>query len=440
MALGGLPELTWAGEESLPAARDATLIESAEGSLANGAGPHLFVGRTNQPEEGRRRALLWFDVGALPPGAVVSSARLVLEMSQSHAEPVPIGLHRVIGAWSEGAAYAEGGSGAPAGSGDATWLDGSYEAQPWAAPGGDFVETPSAVQTVAGPGVIAWHGPGLAQDVQRWLDDPASNQGWILIGDETRPGSVKRFTARENPDPTPTPRLEVVFGRRLGACADHDLASDALALCTAYCEALHCTDPSPRGATRACEQLAERFTSRTHTPVPCTIVDLDGDGVADEADNCPATPNPEQEDGDADGVGDACDNCPNQPNPEQEDGGGGLGVGDACDCPCFTSLSVATLVMTLQDPDTYSGLLCIDTREGKPLTAVIARRIDGTPCATGSPDCSALAVEFTEDNACQWNPPRPAPSRTLSGILDAQRNACREAIQAGATAQGLRCE
>jgi len=251
MAFGGLPGLTWAGEASLPATRDATLIESADGSLANGAGPHLFVGRTNQVLEGRRRALLWFDLGALPPGAVVSSARLVLEMSQSHAGPVPIGPHRVIGAWSEGAAYAEGGSGAPAGSGDATWLHGSYEAKPWAAPGGDFVETPSALQNVAETGVYTWHGPGLAQDVQRWLDDPASNRGWILIGDETHPGSVKRFAARENPDPTLSPRLEVVFGRRLGACADHELASDALALCTAYCEALRCTEPTPRGATRA---------------------------------------------------------------------------------------------------------------------------------------------------------------------------------------------
>ncbi|MCB0534825.1 MAG: BspA family leucine-rich repeat surface protein, partial [Saprospiraceae bacterium] len=38
--------------------------------------------------------------------------------------------------------------------------------------------------------------------------------------------------------------------------------------------------------------------------------DADGDGVPNEADNCPATPNPTQEDSDCDGTGDACDVCP----------------------------------------------------------------------------------------------------------------------------------
>ena len=36
-------------------------------------------------------------------------------------------------------------------------------------------------------------------------------------------------------------------------------------------------------------------------------IDSDGDEVADPIDNCPATPNPEQEDLDGDRLGDACD-------------------------------------------------------------------------------------------------------------------------------------
>ena len=35
--------------------------------------------------------------------------------------------------------------------------------------------------------------------------------------------------------------------------------------------------------------------------------DLDGDGIRDDADNCPDTPNPDQSDIDNDGVGDVCD-------------------------------------------------------------------------------------------------------------------------------------
>jgi hypothetical protein len=81
--------------------------------------------------------------------------------------------------------------------------------------------------------------------------------------------------------------------------------------------------------------------------------DADGDGVANEGDNCPAVANPNQEDGDDDGVGDACeavevpddtdgdgiadeeDNCPVVPNPKNDEGvqadDDEDGVGDDCD-------------------------------------------------------------------------------------------------------------
>jgi hypothetical protein len=78
-------------------------------------------------------------------------------------------------------------------------------------------------------------------------------------------------------------------------------------------------------------------------------VDSDGDGIPDEEDNCPNTPNADQADTDGDGSGDECDtcpadplndgdgdgvcgnidNCPNVFNPGQEDTDGD-GTGDAC--------------------------------------------------------------------------------------------------------------
>ena len=57
--------------------------------------------------------------------------------------------------------------------------------------------------------------------------------------------------------------------------------------------------------------------------------DRDGDGTCDSQDNCPDIPN-YQFDVDADGVGDACDNCKDTPNPDQADADGD-GIGDACD-------------------------------------------------------------------------------------------------------------
>ena len=58
-------------------------------------------------------------------------------------------------------------------------------------------------------------------------------------------------------------------------------------------------------------------------------LDSDGDGIADTADNCRLTYNPDQADRDRDGVGDACDNCPLLANGNQTDTDGD-GQGDAC--------------------------------------------------------------------------------------------------------------
>lgn len=58
--------------------------------------------------------------------------------------------------------------------------------------------------------------------------------------------------------------------------------------------------------------------------------DFDGDGIGDDADNCPEQPNPLQQNRDGDVVGDACDNCVNIPNSCQEDTDGD-GDGDACE-------------------------------------------------------------------------------------------------------------
>ena len=62
-------------------------------------------------------------------------------------------------------------------------------------------------------------------------------------------------------------------------------------------------------------------------------LDADLDGVADDADNCPAVANPGQFDTDGDGVGNACDDCVAVADADQADDDGD-GVGNACDrCP-----------------------------------------------------------------------------------------------------------
>ena len=86
------------------------------------------------------------------------------------------------------------------------------------------------------------------------------------------------------------------------------------------------------------------FTLRILNPA---VTDTDGDGIADDEDNCPTVANPSQTDTDGDGLGDACDptptgdtdgdgvdnavdNCPNDANADQADADGD-DLGDACD-------------------------------------------------------------------------------------------------------------
>ena len=39
----------------------------------------------------------------------------------------------------------------------------------------------------------------MLADVQKWLDDPSSNFGWLLLGDETKSRTTKRFDSSEKP-------------------------------------------------------------------------------------------------------------------------------------------------------------------------------------------------------------------------------------------------
>uniref|UniRef100_A0A8B9R6J8 Thrombospondin 2 n=1 Tax=Astyanax mexicanus TaxID=7994 RepID=A0A8B9R6J8_ASTMX len=59
-------------------------------------------------------------------------------------------------------------------------------------------------------------------------------------------------------------------------------------------------------------------------------IDMDGDGILNEKDNCPLVYNTDQKDTDLDGVGDQCDNCPLVHNPQQTDVDNDL-IGDQCD-------------------------------------------------------------------------------------------------------------
>ena len=198
----------------IPADRDATLIEDANGAAANGIGPAFFAGRNNQGQFALRRALIRFDVaGNLPERALIDRAFVSLyQTSNSNAGTSTVSLHRVLQDWSEGTAFSAGGGGAPSTAGDVTWLHTSYDLEYWVQAGGHFIPNASGSEQVAGQGFYTWQDSiNLVNDVRVWLHSPQQNFGWLVMGDEDTPQSAKRFASREAPAVDQQPMLTIEY-------------------------------------------------------------------------------------------------------------------------------------------------------------------------------------------------------------------------------------
>jgi hypothetical protein len=120
-------------------------------------------------------------------------------------------------------------------------------------------------------------------------------------------------------------------------------------------------------------------------------VDTDGDGVPDDEDNCPVTPNPSQRDEDGDGLGDDCDNCPRAFNPDQADRDDNL-IGDACadaDGDGQPDLRLSTTA----DPATKAP--------NEPVWAQVVLAYDGPDSDFVPPDCFNTAWTLLKGGAVQ---------------------------------------
>jgi hypothetical protein len=179
--------------------------------LSDGSGDYLWTSVTDAGLV--RRALVKFDVTAIPAGSVVREVRVSLYQSRSR-ENHAVSIHRLTRGWGESTSNAGGaGTGAPAAPGDATWVRTIHPNLPWSVPGGDFVAIAGASTFVAFQGEFYTWGttPNLVSDVQSWVDQPAANHGWILIGSEAGQKTAKRFESRNNATVSARPRLEVVY-------------------------------------------------------------------------------------------------------------------------------------------------------------------------------------------------------------------------------------
>jgi PEP-CTERM motif len=203
------------------ASSDTTIFQDAPAN-SDGGGGALFVGETERSSA--RRALISFDIADnIPAGATITSVQLSLfqeQASRSATTATPIGLYRLLDDWGEGTAgqgmpAARSGQGfpTPANGTAATWSSRFYNTVPWTNPGGDFVSTASGSTMVGiNRGAYVWDStPAMVADVQGWLDDPARNFGWLLMGLESTPGTARRFDSREAALSSVWPELTITF-------------------------------------------------------------------------------------------------------------------------------------------------------------------------------------------------------------------------------------
>jgi hypothetical protein len=203
----------------IPPSKDNTLFESTTGGLSNGIGWYFFAGRTSQLTNSIRRGIIAFNLAdSVPPGSTIQAVTLTINCSKAAtAFSRTITLRKVISDWGEGSTDAvcnfnNEGCGGGSTINSVTWIHRFYNSDFWGAPGGDFSGTTSGSVNVTTIGSYTFASTSqMVADLQGWVDNPANNFGWVLIGSESVAATAKRFDTKENPTAANRPYLTVTF-------------------------------------------------------------------------------------------------------------------------------------------------------------------------------------------------------------------------------------
>ena len=158
-------------------ATDNTLYQDPNGETSNGSGQYFFTGQT-AADQTRRGLIKFLLVKDIPLCATITNVSLKLHMSKTISGFEDAELRKVEKDWGAGNSDAPGEEG--------------YE-------------------PVGGVGFYTWDSSAMIQDVQNWLDNPESNFGWALVGNERDLGTAKRFDSRENDSANFRPVLTVTY-------------------------------------------------------------------------------------------------------------------------------------------------------------------------------------------------------------------------------------
>jgi hypothetical protein len=143
-----------------------------------GSALNLYTGVTGN---GRiHRSLLHFDLSSIPAGSTIDSASLTLYVVRARSFS-GLSLHKASANWGEM---------------ESTWSHAFFPGTKWNAAGGDF--EPVATTTIGNVSTGSIVIPKLAADVQAWLNNSASNFGWMVKGTEELPFTARYFLSRES--------------------------------------------------------------------------------------------------------------------------------------------------------------------------------------------------------------------------------------------------
>jgi len=196
---------------TLTPSHDATLIK-IQPDRNNGGEAWVNAG-TTQNGTPNRGLFQWDLTGAIPVGATIVSADVTFEVIKVPGCGIAnssFSLYRMLDSWGEGNKVAldnGGGQGAPATAGEVTWNQRFFGGASWGVPGGqagvDFAPSASASENIYDVGRSPYtfaSGSELVADVQKWVNNPQSNFGWMLMtDDEGTPFTARRFASREDP-------------------------------------------------------------------------------------------------------------------------------------------------------------------------------------------------------------------------------------------------
>ena len=173
----------------------------------------VTAGTTGIPS--RSRALFKFDVAsALPSNGTVTNVTLLLGVTFANGFDQNFTVHRVLRDWGEGtgSGLASGsGLGSAASPGEATWNARFHPDTLWGQPGGEAdvdhagPASASAAMTFSS---LEFSSAELIADIQTWLENPATNFGWLLKAANEEPLSASRIFTREEPSGAPVLTIE----------------------------------------------------------------------------------------------------------------------------------------------------------------------------------------------------------------------------------------